>query len=80
MEFAQQLKIQRKKKNLSALALANECGLSRSYITLIENGKRLPSTKVLPKIAQALNLKINVVLNWYLEDKRRIMQESMKLD
>lgn len=68
--FGERLVATRKKQGLTSLALAKACGVSRSYITLIENGKRLPGKKVLPKIAPAIGLRNSVVLNWYLEDIR----------
>lgn len=74
MRFGDRLRIERKKRDLSAEGMANLCGVARSYITLIENGKRLPSKKVIPKIALALNLKTNIIINWYLEDLREKMQ------
>jgi transcriptional regulator with XRE-family HTH domain len=74
MSFGEHLHIQRKKKNLSAQAVADACGVARSYITLIENGKRLPSKKVIPKLALALNIKTNIIINWYLEDVREKLQ------
>jgi transcriptional regulator with XRE-family HTH domain len=74
MRFGERLLLERKKYNLSAEAFAKECGVSRSYITLIENGKRLPGRKVIPKIAKALHLKTNIIVNWYLEDLRRKLQ------
>ncbi len=66
--FGEHLRAERKKQNLTVQTLADACKISRSYITLIENGRRLPGKKVLPKIAIALHFKTNVVLNWYLED------------
>jgi len=77
MQFGKRLRDERKKNNLSAEKLAEDCEVSRSYITLIESHKRLPSPKVLPRIAMALNLKTNVVINWYLEDVRVKLQESI---
>jgi len=74
MSFGERLLKERKKRNLSAQALAEECGVARSYITLIENGKRLPGRKVIPKIATALHLKTNIIVNWYLEDLREKLQ------
>ncbi len=74
MLFGEQLRTERKKNNLSAEALAKACGVSRSYITLIENGKRLPGRKVIPKIALALNLKTTIIINWYLENIREKLQ------
>jgi len=70
MKFGEQLRLERKLRKLSAQALAQSCGISRSYITLMENEKRLPGKKVIPKIAEALNIKTNIVINWYLEDLR----------
>lgn len=68
--FGEQLRTERKKQNQTVEIIAQACGVSRSYITLMENGKRLPGKKVIPKIAIALHLKTVVVLNWYLEDIR----------
>jgi transcriptional regulator with XRE-family HTH domain len=70
MLFGERLRIERKKKNLSALVFAEACGVARSYITLIETGKRLPGRKVIPKIADVLDIKTNIIINWYLEDIR----------
>ena len=61
---------ERKKNKLSALELARLTRVSRSYITLIENGKRLPGKKVIPSLALALKIKTNILINWYLEDMR----------
>ena len=68
--FGEQLRGERERQGLTVQAVADSCGTSRSYISLIENGKRLPGKKVLPKIAVALGVKTVVVLNWYLEDLR----------
>lgn len=74
MRFGEKLTKERKKKKLSALELAGLVGVSRSYITLIENGKRLPGKKVVPRIAEALVIKNSVIVNWYLEDIREKLQ------
>ena len=77
--FGTQLRLARKKQHLSAEALARDCGISRSYIILIEGGKRLPSKKVLPNLADVLNLSLTEVLNWYLEDVSTKMRKSLNL-
>lgn len=66
--FGEHLRKERDKQGLTAEVVAKACGTSRSYITLIESGKRLPGKKLLPKIAVALGIKTSMVLNWYLED------------
>lgn len=68
MRFGQKLRSERTRHKLSTQALGLICEVSRSYITLIENGKRLPGKKVLPKLALALNLEADIVVNWYLEE------------
>ena len=70
MGFGKNIKFERKKNNLSTEELAALCGVSRSYITLIENGKRLPGKKVLLKLAVAFKLPPHDLVNWYLEALR----------
>ena len=69
--FGQKLRSERKNQDLTTQDLANKIGVSRSYITLIETGKRLPGKKNISKIALALGLKNSTVLNWYLEHLRK---------
>ena len=77
--FGDNLRTERKRQGLTAEKLAKACAVSRSYIILIEGGKRLPGKKVLPKIAYALDLSMTEVLNWYLEDVSSKMKESFNL-
>jgi transcriptional regulator with XRE-family HTH domain len=71
MTFGEHIYRERKKKKMSAQALADACGLSRSYITLIENDHRRPGKKILTKIGEVLDVKAPVIINWYLEDIRK---------
>jgi DNA-binding XRE family transcriptional regulator len=77
--FGEWLRNERKKRGLTVEVVAKDCEVSRSYITLIENGKRLPGKKVIPKIAEALDLEVVVVLNWYLEDVGRRIKEELEI-
>lgn len=74
--FGEHLREERKKQGLTVQVIAKACGISRSYVTLIENGRRVPGKKILPKIAVALHLKIAVVSNWYLEDIGQKIQKN----
>jgi transcriptional regulator with XRE-family HTH domain len=74
MVFGKKLYLERKKIHLTAEDLAKACAISRSYITLMENGKRLPGKKIIPKIAHVLHKKPNIIINWYLEDMREKLQ------
>ena len=64
MPFAENLRAVREKLGLSAEELANRIHVSRSYITLLENGKRQPGKNLLPKIARALRLEKSVIIGW----------------
>lgn len=78
--FGEQLRAERSKQSLTVEMVAKASGISRSYITLIENGQRLPGKKVIPKIAAALHLQAVVVLNWYLEDVRQKIKKDLNID
>ncbi len=77
--FGEHLLEERKKQSLTAQDIADACGKSRSYITLIENGKRLPGKKTILQIAEALHLKTVVVLNWYLDDVSHRIQKELEI-
>ena len=80
MNFGERLKAERLQHKMTTATLAKSCGVSRSYITLIENGRRLPGTKVMPKLASALGIKPHELLNWYLEDLRGRLETSWHAD
>jgi len=48
----------RKKKNLTLEKLAYENDISKGYLSEVESGKKLPSLKMLKKIAEALEVDI----------------------
>jgi len=66
--FGQHIREERKLMSLTAETLAQSCGVSRSFITLIENGSRMPGKKLLKKIASSLNMSNSKIIDWYLED------------
>ena len=49
----------RKQKHMSQLDLSLETGLSQSYLSELEKGKRNPTVNVLNKIAIALNIDLS---------------------
>ncbi len=54
---------------LTVEALSQELGVSRSYLTLIENGERRLPKKLVGKLAKALKLPKETVYEWYLEQE-----------
>ena len=77
--FGEQLKAARKNQEITAQKIAEACGISRSYLTLIENGRRLPGKKIIPKLATALGIKTVIVVNWYLEDIAGKIKKDLKI-
>ena len=49
----------RKQQHMSQLDLSLETGLSQSYLSELEKGKRNPTVQVLNKIAIALNIDLS---------------------
>ena len=48
----------RSKKDLTSEALAYQYGISKGYLSDLENGKRLPSIKMLERLAKILKVDI----------------------
>ncbi|MGJ5681538.1 helix-turn-helix domain-containing protein [Staphylococcus equorum] len=55
--FGEVLKQERKNKNITQEELAFYCDLDRTYISLLERGKRNPTIGAVFKIARVLELK-----------------------
>ncbi|MCA0383137.1 MAG: helix-turn-helix domain-containing protein [Bacteroidetes bacterium] len=62
-KFGKQVKKLRLEKGLSQEALAWEANLDRTYIPSIEKGERNVSITVMEQIANALKVKISVLLD-----------------
>ena len=61
--FGKILKLRRNSVNLSQERLGLESGLSRSYISDLENGKKDPSLFTIFKLANALDLKPSALID-----------------
>ncbi len=57
----------RKQKHISLVYLAIESGISKSHISDIERGKRMPSILVLCALAYALKCKVDDLYECYYE-------------
>lgn len=53
----------RQEKRLTQQMLADTAGLSRNYISDIENGRYTPSVDALSRLAKCLELDLNFLLN-----------------
>jgi len=52
----------RKKKGFTQIQLANKVDITNVYLSYLENGARKPSFDVLERIAQALGVTVNDLL------------------
>jgi len=60
--FGKLLRRKRLEADLSQEALAEEAGLHRNYVGLLERGLRMPSILVVQQLATALNTKMSDLL------------------
>jgi transcriptional regulator with XRE-family HTH domain len=62
MNYAKGLRRAREQKHLSQRKLASLAGFDPSYITMLEGGKRKPSTEFIEKLASALGMPASLLL------------------
>lgn len=56
---------------LTVVALSQELGISKTYLTLVENGGRRLPKRLVGKLAKAFKLPKETVYEWYLEQELR---------
>ena len=69
MSIGLKIKKVRIELGLSVKTLSNQIGVSRTYLTLIENGERRLPKKLVGKLAKELNLPKRTIYEWYLEQE-----------
>ncbi len=62
MNLGRAIKIIRTARNFTQRDLAKKAGLSASYLSLLEKGKRDPNISVLETISQALHIPLTVLI------------------
>lgn len=62
MNIGKAIKLCRIQKNLRQIELANTAGISMSYLSLIEQGKRDPNFSVLESIAKGLDVPLSILV------------------
>ena len=63
---------------LTVESLSAKLGVSRSYLTLIENGKRRLPKKLVEKLAKAFKLPKETIYNWYFEQEFKALGINRK--
>lgn len=61
MNIGETIKLLRKEKNIKQLDLAASCGISQTYLSQIEKGRKVPALDILEKISAALGLPFAVL-------------------
>ena len=70
------LKDVRKSKSISQEKLAEKTGLDRTFISLIETGKRNPTLTSICKLSQGLGIKVSELLKLYEEKLAEIKTQK----
>lgn len=66
-------------KNISAKKLSESTGLTQAYLSMLENNKRKnPSTEVLQKIADALDVSVNDFFDNIINHKEEKIENPIK--
>lgn len=68
MKIGNIIKVARKKIGLSQGQLANRCGITVTYLSLIENDKKEPTMSLLQTIAENLKQPLPILLFLSLDD------------
>lgn len=63
-KFGQQVKLLRKKTNMSQEAFADKCGLDRTYISGIERVVRNPTLQIINTIAKNLDVELSTLFDF----------------
>ena len=61
MNISKNIKKFRNLSGISQVELAKKTGLTRNYLTLLENGKRMPSVPTLNKISKVLGVPVPIL-------------------
>ncbi|MEM8506698.1 MAG: helix-turn-helix transcriptional regulator [Bacteroidota bacterium] len=67
MQIGNTIKELRQKKGFKQVEFAESCGLSQSYLSLIEKGKKEPTLSILKRIASILGVPMPVLVFFSLD-------------
>lgn len=78
MSLGLRMKTLRKSKGLTQKGLAEEVNVSRIYIQSLESNRRLPSMKLLKRLAEALDVDVvDLVQNPHRDASGKLMLEEL---
>ncbi|OIQ19316.1 MAG: hypothetical protein BM557_06325 [Flavobacterium sp. MedPE-SWcel] len=81
MNIGNAIKDLRQQKGLKQIDFAVECGLSQSYLSSIEKGRKEPTLSILKQIANALSIPMPVLVFFSIdqEDIDESKKEAFKM-
>jgi len=78
MSLGLRIKTLRKAKSLTQQQLADLVGVSRIYIQALESNRRLPSMKLLQRLAESLDVRVaDIVRNGNTDKTERLQLEEL---
>ena len=69
MKIGETIKALRKKKNIAQKDFAVQCGISKTYLSLIENDRKRPTLDLLEKIGAELKIPFPIISFLSLEEE-----------
>ncbi len=78
MNLGKAIRLCREQRSLSLVTLSDRAGISPSYLSLLERGKRDPNFSTVEKIASAIGIPMSVLL-FVASDKREFESFSPEL-
>lgn len=79
MSLGRRLKALRKNNGLTQQGLADIAGVSRIYIQALESNRRMPSMKLLRRLAQSLGASVSDIADDALSGSIRVQLEELLL-
>lgn len=78
MNLGQSIKTVRKNKGFKQKDFCTKVGITQSYLSSIENGKKKPSIEVLEKIANTVNIPIPVLF-WFTVTENDVDKRKLEM-
>jgi transcriptional regulator with XRE-family HTH domain len=80
LALGQYIKSTRKAAKLSAQALSQKAGISKSYLDYIESGAREPKPDVLAKIAASLHIPLDALIDKQMQDQLKSAASKLRAE
>lgn len=76
LNLGSQIRILRLLRKIPLSELADKAGISKTYLSLIEANEKIPDTKILFRICEALDIKVHeLLIKSYLENIYNILDK-----